>query len=150
MADNFNMAYGPQPDPYGNNILGQQFQAPGSQYGMSQFQIPGGAPGGGGGFGDMFSRESILGNSQTGTQGWGMPALQTFGGLASIYMGMKQYGLAKDSLKENKRQFNMNHKNQVSMVNNQLEDRQRARLNSNGGQGTYESVGTYMDKHGVS
>jgi len=76
--------------------------------------------------------------------------LQTFGGLASIYMGMKQYGLAKDSLKENKRQFNMNHKNQVSMVNNQLEDRQRARINSNSGQGSYESVGTYMDKHGVS
>jgi len=62
-------------------------------------------------------------------------------------MGMKQYGIMKDSLKESKRQFNTNFGAQKQMVNSQLEDRQRARLASNPNE--YESLSTYMDKNRI-
>ena len=62
-------------------------------------------------------------------------------------MGMKQYGLAEDALKEQKRQFNINYEAQRKMTNSQLADRQRARVASN--PNAYESVADYMKKWGV-
>ena len=55
---------------------------------------------------------------------------------------MKQYGLAKKTLEENKRQFQMNYDAQKQSTNTRLEDRQRARVASNSG--AYQSVGDYM------
>lgn len=82
-------------------------------------------------------------------QGWGGMAMGAIGGLAQGFMGMKQYGLAKKTLEESKRQFQLNYDAQRDSTNTQLEDRQRARVGSNGGQGTYESVGTYMDRNRI-
>lgn len=79
--------------------------------------------------------------------GWGGMALGTGQALLNGFMGMKQYGIMKDSLKENKRQFNTNFAAQKQMVNSQLEDRQRARVASN--PGAYQSVGEYMPKYGI-
>jgi hypothetical protein len=101
----------------------------------------GAAQGGGGLFGDT----PFL---STGTQqGWGGMAMGGLGAAANLWMGMKQYGLAKKTLAENKRQFEMNYAAQSKLTNAQLEDRQRARVASN--PGGYESVGSYMNRNGV-
>lgn len=94
--------------------------------------------------------QSLLGytnNQGVQQQGWGSLALGAAQGLGSAWMGMKQYGLAKDTLKENKRQFNINYEAQRKLTNSQLEDRQRARVAAN--PGAYQSVGDYMNKNGI-
>lgn len=82
------------------------------------------------------------------TQGWGGPALGAISGLGNAYMGMQQLNLAKETLANNKRQFDMNYGAQRQTTNTRLEDRQRARVNGSA-PGTYESVGDYMNKHRV-
>lgn len=74
----------------------------------------------------------------------GLGALQ---GLGNAYMGMKQYGLAKDMFKENKRQFQMNYDAQRKMTNSALADRQRARLAAN--PNAYQSEAEYMAQYGI-
>lgn len=82
-----------------------------------------------------------------GPNGWGNTAISGIGALASTFLGMKQYGLAKQTLEENKRQFQLNYDAQKQMTNTRLEDRQRARVASN--PGAYQSVGAYMGANGV-
>lgn len=81
------------------------------------------------------------------TQGWGGMALSGLQGLGNSYMAMKQYGLAEDALKEQKRQFNTNFDAQKKLTNSQLSDRQRARVASN--EGAYASEAEYMKKWGI-
>ena len=88
---------------------------------------------------------SMIGDKEN--PGWGGMALGAASGLASAFMGMKQYGLAKDTLAQNKQQFQMQYDAQKSMTNSSLEDRQRARIASN--PGAYQSPGDYMSKYGV-
>ncbi len=85
--------------------------------------------------------------SGTKVNGWGGAALGLIQGLGSAYMGMKQYGLAKDQLQFSKDSFNKNYAAQAKMTNSMLEDRQRARMASN--PGAYQSVGDYMAKNGI-
>jgi hypothetical protein len=80
-------------------------------------------------------------------QGWGMPALGAAQGLFNSWLGLKQYGLAKDQLAQSKQEFGLNYDAQRSTTNSQLEDRQRARVASNSG--AYESVGNYMSQYGI-
>ena len=82
-----------------------------------------------------------------GPNGWGGLAVNAAGGLASTFLGMKQYGLAKQTLAENKRQFDLNYAAQRQTTNTRLEDRQRARVASNAG--AYQSVGDYMAVNGI-
>ena len=99
---------------------------------------------------DFWSMKSMLGGKNADgsvDMGWGGMALGAAQGLGNAYMAMKQYGLAKDSLAENKRQFQLNYDAQKSTTNSALEDRQRARVASNAG--AYQSVGDYMDKNGI-
>ncbi len=96
----------------------------------------------GGGF-----MEGMLGNSKTGAQGWGGLALGAAQGIGNAWMGMKQYGLAQDMFKENKRQYNQNYAAQKSMINSQLQDRQRARVASN--PGAYQSEAEYMNQNRI-
>lgn len=79
--------------------------------------------------------------------GWGGLAFDVVSGIGSSYMGMQKLGLAKDTLKENKRQYNQNYQAQRDSINTQYEDRQRARVASN--PGAYQSVGEYMDKNRI-
>lgn len=99
-----------------------------------------GSPSNGGGGGIGFF-------STPGQQGWGGMALDGASSLAKAFMGMKQYGLAKQQLAENQRQFDTNFGAQKKLTNSNLEDRQLARVASN--PGAYESVGSYMNKNGV-
>lgn len=83
-----------------------------------------------------------------GPGGWGGMALNAAGGLMQGFLGMKQYGLAKKTLEENKRQFQMNYDAQKQSTNTRLEDRQRARVASNSG--AYQSVGDYMGANKIA
>jgi hypothetical protein len=74
--------------------------------------------------------------------GYGMAALGVAQGLGNLYLGMKQYNLAKDTLAENKMQFRNNYEAQRTTTNAQLRDRQNARVASNAG--AYQSVSDYM------
>ena len=82
-----------------------------------------------------------------GPNGWGGLAVNAAGGLASAFLGMKQYGLAKQTLEENKRQFGLNYAAQRQTTNTRLEDRQRARVAANAN--AYQSVGDYMAVNGI-
>lgn len=88
-------------------------------------------------------------NPETGkmnTLGWGMPALQGLSSLGNLYLGMKNYGLAKDQLRTQKDQFNMNYNNQKQLLNTQMEDRQRTEA---GGSSKAESVESYMARNRI-
>lgn len=94
--------------------------------------------------------QSLLGyTNQNGIQqqGWGGLALGLASALGNSYMGMMQYGLAKDALKQQQRQFDINFGAQRQLVNSQLEDRQRARVASN--PEAYQSVDEYMNQNRI-
>lgn len=74
-------------------------------------------------------------------------AIQGISSLANAFIGMKQYGLAKDQFEQSKREFNLNYEANKNLTNSRLEDRQRARVASN--PTAYQSVGEYIDKYGV-
>lgn len=99
--------------------------------------------GGGGGVNPM---EGFTWNSPTGF-GYASLGLQGLGSLANAFMGYKQYQVAKDTLKENKRQFNMNWGAQKALTNAQLQDRQAARVASN--PNAYTPVDVYMNQNGI-
>lgn len=82
-----------------------------------------------------------------GPNGWGNLALNAASGLTSTFLGMKQYGLAKQTLAENKRQFQLNYDAQKQTTNTRLEDRQRALVARN--PNAYQSVGDYMAVNGI-
>ena len=108
-----------------------------------------GAMGNGGSGGGIFDGLNSFLKGAVGTKdapGWGGMALGTVGGLASTYMGMKQYGLAKQSLAQNKAEYYENLGAQKKLTNSSLEARQEARVRSGSG---YQSVGDYMKKYAV-
>lgn len=87
------------------------------------------------------------GNGQMGTMGLGNLAIGGLSALSNLWMGMKQLDLQKDQLNFSKDAFAKNWGAQVSTTNNQLADRQAARVASNAG--AYESVDSYMKKYGI-
>lgn len=113
------------------------------------FSLPnfggGAAQGGGNGILDSLRSSGFLG--QDGQQGWGGLALGALSGLGSTFMGMKNYGLAKDSLNQSREQFDKNYAAQRSTINTQLEDRQRARVSATNG--TAESVDSYLQRNRI-
>lgn len=83
----------------------------------------------------------------TSFNGWGGTALGIAQGLFSGYMGMKNYGLAKDSLAQGKKQFQMNYDAQKTITNTAMEDRQRARVANNPNS---VAVNDYMNKNRIA
>lgn len=82
------------------------------------------------------------------TDGWGGAAIGAIGGLGSLFMGMKNYGLAKDAFNFQKEMATKNFEAQKGLINSQLEDRQRRRVAEGGPQASM-SVADYMAKYGV-
>ena len=89
-------------------------------------------------------------NEKTGvrTRSGLLPILNTFTGLASAYLGMKQYGLAKDSFKQNKKEFGMNYDAQRQLTNAQMEGSAKARHSAN--PGFYATPSDYMAKNSIA
>ena len=83
-------------------------------------------------------------NNALGLAGMGVAAGTS---LLNAFMGMKQYGLAKDSLAEGKRQFELNYGAQRDLTNAKQEDRQKARYASN--PDAYESPESYMERNRI-
>ena len=77
----------------------------------------------------------------------GKTALGGIGMLANLYMGMQNFGLAKDSFRMQKENYDRNYAAQQQMTNSRMEDRQRARVASNAD--AYEAVDSYMDRNKV-
>ena len=76
-----------------------------------------------------------------------MPALSAANSLFQGWVGLEQLGIAKKSLKEQKRQFDMNWDAQKTSMNRQLEDRQKLRIAA--GDTSAEDPATYMAKWGI-
>ena len=79
--------------------------------------------------------------------GYGGNILQGVSAAGNLYLGMKQYGLAKDQLAFQKTAFEKNFENQRKVTNGGLADRQTARVAAN--PSAYQSVGDYMKQYGV-
>lgn len=121
----------------------------GSTYGPDNIDVGGGfnplsggsgvpTPGGsGGGWSWLNTRD------QQGVLG---PAIQGAGALASLFMGMKQYNLAKEQLAFQKDSFNKQYAANQSLTNSRLEDRQNRRVQENP---NATGVAEYMAKWGV-
>ena len=125
------------PSGYGFQASGNSF-VPGLGSNIPSFSLPDSvtAPTGGG-----FWLDSIggLDGAKLG--------LGAISGLANAFMSMQQYGLAKKTLAENQRQFNLNYGAQRDTTNTALRDRQAARVASN--PGAYESVDDYMRRNAI-
>ncbi len=75
----------------------------------------------------------------------GLCALQ---GLASLYLGFQNTGLAKQQAAQQQQNWDKQWNANVKSTNTSLADRQRARVASN--PNAYESVDSYMKKYGIS
>ncbi len=91
-----------------------------------------------------FDKDFWFGNrNQMGAAGF---ALQGASSLANLYMGMKQYGLAKDQLAFQKDSFSKQYDANRGLTNSRLEDRQARRVLENP---NATGVAEYMSKWGV-
>ena len=85
---------------------------------------------------DFFSLDSFMGGANADgikSNGWGGLALGGLQGLGNLYMGMQQYGLARDQLQFSKDAFNKNYGAQKITTNNQIRSRNFARNAANPG-----------------
>lgn len=87
------------------------------------------------------------GGGMTGLQ-WGQLGLGAAQSLAGMLMGMKQYGIAKKTLAENKRQFDLNYGAQQKLTNAQLSDRARARAAA-AGEDRDAAEAAYLARYGI-
>jgi hypothetical protein len=116
---------------YGINTSTVDMSGFGNMVGAAGSGSSGGGGGGGGGlFGNFLGSTATDGSKSAG---WGGMALGAVQGLGNMYMGMKQFGLAKDQLKSSKEQFAMNYGAQRTMTNNSINDRNVARVASREG-----------------
>jgi hypothetical protein len=135
---------------YGNDVapvaapelagqLSTQFNAP-----MMAMNTPGAGVGT-----PSFLDGMLGGRAADGSQfaGWGNMAVGAASGLMQGYLGLQQLGAAKDSLAQNKKQFELNFGAQKKLTNSRLEDRQASRVAAGGS--AYQSVGDYMKKNGI-
>lgn len=83
----------------------------------------------------------------TSTTGYVSPLLNLVSSGLAGYLGLKQLGLAEDSLNFQKEAFNKQYAAQQTLTNNELRDRQAARVASN--PTAYQDVNSYMAANAV-
>ena len=82
--------------------------------------------------------------------GWGPVALNLASSAGSMYLGLKNLGVAKDTLKFQKNAFSKQFDAQRQTINTHLADRQRARLSAASGDTSHTlSVEDYMRQNAV-
>jgi len=91
------------------------------------------------------SWEGFMGTKET--PGWGMAGLTAAQGINSFFGGRNMAKQADRSMKENKRQFQLNFDAQRNMTNSQMADRQNARLAAN--PNAFLATPEYMKQYGV-
>lgn len=100
---------------------------------------------------DFLSKDAMFGKVDPKTKawepGWANGALDTGSNLMQSWLGLKQYGLMKDSLAMQEDQFNKNYAAQKNLNNSQLMDRQRLRVMQDPANAI--SVADYMNQYGV-
>jgi hypothetical protein len=79
--------------------------------------------------------------------GWGGLALGALQGIGGAFMGMKQYGLAKETLAQSKKQFDLNYNAQKTLANARTEGMHNARVSNN--PDAYESTEEHMKKYRI-
>jgi hypothetical protein len=90
------------------------------------------------------SVDSKTGMKNQGLFDMGLGAAQ---GLMGAYLGFQNLGIAKDTLNQNKRAFDLNFSAQRNLTNSRLADRQAARVAAN--PTAYASVADYMKTNGI-
>jgi hypothetical protein len=78
------------------------------------------------------------------TEGWGGLALGAGKGIMDAFMGMKNYGLAREAFDFKKDSYATDLKARQGDYNSQIEDRQKARVAANS---NAQSVDSYMQKN---
>ena len=104
---------------------------------------------------DMGNGQSMLGgmlpwkDTKTGMNhgGWGSTALGLASAGMNAYLGLKQLGVMKDTLKFQKNSFNKQFTAQQTLTNSNLRDRQDRRFEASGG--AVMSTDDYMKKNRV-
>lgn len=141
------MSYGPQ-GPYNYANLGDNWASPKQSLMGSMDYSPNDALGtpGGGGLRGLF--DGFLGSAKDGikTDGWGSSAIGAANSIFGAYMGMKQYGLAKEQFKFNKDMTTRNFNAQAGLTNSSLADRQGSRRAAGE---SVQDVASYMGQYGV-
>ena len=94
---------------------------------------------------DVFTK-LFGGKNQTGYLQTGLDVGQ---GIFNAYAGLKQLGLARDSLNLQKNMAGVNLENQAQMINTNLQDRQQNRLASAGIMGDSPELRAYMEANRV-
>ena len=83
----------------------------------------------------------------TSGMGWGMPVLGMGKSIFDGWLGMQQLGVAKDNLAFQKNAFSKQFENQRTLTNNDLRDRQNARIAAS--PGMFQDTESYMKQHSV-
>ncbi len=138
----------------GNNIADINMPMTGIP-GINNVNVPG--------LGDMYANSATTGpsfaqsmmgwkDSKTGNThgGWGPVALNLASSAGSMYLGLKNLGVAKDTLDFQKNAFSKQFDAQRQTINTHLADRQRARLSAASGDTSHTlSVEDYMQQNAV-
>jgi hypothetical protein len=102
---------------------------------------------------DYSGNPELGGNVQPPTTSnlWGntLQGLNVASGLFQGWNGLQQTRIARDSLKESKRQFNMNWDAQKNLTNQQLWERRNQQIGAAGGNTTGETPDDYVMRWGV-
>lgn len=134
------MNYG-GPDTLAYSVSGGQLTPNTSGLGLKVYGTPEQFGWGSGlGTGNSFAWGDFLNNH-------GKTILGAAQGLGNLFLGMRQYGLAKDALKESRRQFEKNFEAQRKLTNARLMDRQNARRAADPTR--HMSAEEYLEKYGV-
>lgn len=96
---------------------------------------------------NQFQTPGLLSQSPSALQ-YGQAGLGALQGLASLYLGFQNTGLAKQQAAQAQQNWDKQWNANVKSTNTSLADRQRARVASN--PNAYESVDSYMKKYGIS
>ena len=99
-------------------------------------------PAAGGWWGDFL--KGAVGTRET--PGWGGLALGAAQGVTGAFLGMQQLNIAKETLAQNKREFELNFGAQRQTLNTAIEDRAANRVARNANS---ESVESYMDRNRI-
>ena len=150
----FNFPFGPQPTDPTNPLMSlaapqtTDWTAALTKIGTPSFMQPGFTPASPVMPASPFDwKRSLFGDGTRENPGNFGSILGAAGGLTSAFLGLKQYGLAKQALDKSQKQFEMNYAAQRDLTNNRLEDRQAARVASN--PNGYQDVASYMSRWGV-